>query len=33
MAYYRDLFDAFRQVADQVAQILDGGSQSQAPTR
>ncbi len=33
MAYYRDLFDAFRQVADQVAQILDGGNPSEMPFR
>lgn len=33
MAYYRDLFDAFRQVADQVAQILDGGNPAEMPFR
>ncbi|QOZ54446.1 ABC transporter substrate-binding protein [Bradyrhizobium sp. CCBAU 53338] len=33
MAYYRDLFDAFRQVADQAAQILDGGNPAEMPFR
>jgi putative ABC transport system substrate-binding protein len=33
MAYYRDFFDAFRQVADQVAQILDGGNLAEMPFR
>lgn len=33
MAYYRDLFDALRQAADQVAQILDGGNPAEMPFR
>lgn len=33
MAYYRDLLDALRQAADQVAQILDGGNPAEMPFR
>jgi len=33
MAYYRDMFDAFRQAADQVAQILNGETPAEMPFR